>query len=134
MHMRHRAAILVTTLLAFGISGSFDARASKCPSEAGLRSKKGTEKTNIVFHNATSGEVELYWINYHGRRESYGSIAPGKTQSLNTYSTHPWVVTDHQGKCLNVYFADAAKHEVTLGESPTPEQSQPGPKGPSSDK
>jgi hypothetical protein len=115
--MRHRAAILVTALLAFGISGSFDARlswASKCPSEAGLRSQKGTKKTNIVFHNATSRTVHLYWINYGGRRESYGSIAPGQTHSQPTYSTHPWVVTDHRGKCLNVYFADAANNAVTI--------------------
>jgi hypothetical protein len=115
--MRHRTAILVTTLLAFGILGSFEARlswASKCPSEVGLRSQKGTQKTNIVFHNATSGTVHLYWINYRGKRESYGSIAPGQTHSQRTYGTHPWVVTDDRGKCLNVYFADAANNAVTI--------------------
>jgi hypothetical protein len=81
---------------------------------AGLRSQKDTKRTNIIFHNATSKAVHLYWINYRGRRESYGSIAPGQTHSQPTYRTHPWLVTDHRGKCLNVYFADVANNAVTI--------------------
>jgi hypothetical protein len=115
--MTHRNAILVVTSLTFGILGSFDARlslASKCPSEAGLRSQKGTQKTKIVFHNATSGTVHLYWIDYGGKRQSYGSVAPAQTHRQPTYATHPWVVTDQRGRCLNVYFADAANNAVTI--------------------
>ena len=86
-----------------------------CPSEATLRSVASTQHTSISFLNGRSGVVNVFWIDYDGRRYFYHSLEPGESQSFDTYATHPWVVTDASGNCIGVYFADVGKNHVAIG-------------------
>lgn len=111
------AAILLALVTSVSFGGYAASAQSRCPSEAGLRSKQGNEdeKTQIIFRNERAEAIRVYWINYSGHRELYGSIDPGETHTQPTFATHPWVVTDDQDNCLNVYFADKGNNTVTIG-------------------
>jgi hypothetical protein len=86
-----------------------------CPSEATLRSVASTQHTNISFLNRRPGIVNVFWIDYDGRRHFYHSLASGESQSFDTYATHPWVVTDASGNCIGVYFAEVGENHIAIG-------------------
>jgi hypothetical protein len=88
--------------------------ASTCPSEATLRSQNSARHTNITFLNRRSGVINVFWINYQGRRQFFSLMMPGEKKSFGTSATHPWVVTDAGGNCLGVHFADVGKETVTI--------------------
>ena len=79
-----------------------------------LRSQSSKQKTQIVFANGRSGVINVFWINYEGRRQFYASLTEGEKRSFDTFATHPWVVTDASGNCLGVHFADAGSDTVTI--------------------
>ena len=62
-----------------------------------LHSVNANTSTNVTFINTRPKKVTLYWIDYDGKRVSYGEIDPaGGTQEQQTYVTHPWVVVDSE--------------------------------------
>jgi von Hippel-Lindau disease tumor supressor len=107
------AALLVAGAVPCG-SVVASSAASTCPSEAALRSQNSARKTRIVFLNARHGVINVFWINYQGRRQFFRSLAPGEKWSYDTFATHPWVVTDAGGGCLGVHFADAGADAITI--------------------
>ncbi len=92
--------------------------ASGCEQEPSLKSLKSDTATAIKFTNPTNQPVNVYWLNYEGKRDQRGYflfapypsgqpetvvLAPGKFVSRNTFLTHPFVITDAGGKCLGIY-------------------------------
>jgi len=67
-----------------------------------------------VFHNKRSSAVQVHWINYQGRRELFEKVAPGRQEVVDTYVTHPWVVTDETGRCLGFYMPERARRRVEI--------------------
>ena len=43
----------------------------------------------------TSRTVDIYWLNFAGERERYGTLEPGGSYDQPTWITHPWVAVDH---------------------------------------
>lgn len=110
-----RVAMLIAALaISLSCSVHPSLAESACASEATLRSVAGTKPTEITFRNERPGVVNIFWIDYDGRRHFYRSLERGETQSLNTYATHPWVATDANGNCLGVYIADVGANNVTI--------------------
>lgn len=59
-------------------------------------------------------ELTLFWLNFQGKRVSYGDVAAGATKDQGTYLTHPWVVADRAGQCLLLFLVtDPVK--ITVG-------------------
>ncbi|MEM8977312.1 MAG: lysozyme inhibitor LprI family protein [Pseudomonadota bacterium] len=94
---------------------------TRCRGEGMMRSVHGKVKTSIVIRNrATSEEdvIKVYWLDYQGRRKSYGNVYRGDTKRISTYMTHPWVIVSKVpggGEiCHGVYMADSAKRVVTV--------------------
>jgi hypothetical protein len=86
-----------------------------CASERSLRSStKNRTKTRIAFANRTASKVQLYWLDYAGKRKSYGPIGRGGTVNQQTYTKDAWVVTDSDGACLGVYVAAAAPADAVV--------------------
>ncbi|MBS1806563.1 MAG: hypothetical protein JST84_00045 [Acidobacteria bacterium] len=44
------------------------------------------------------------WLDYEGKRQKYYELAPNTQYIRQTYSTHPWVVTTRQGRCIRTLF------------------------------
>ena len=66
------------------------------------RSEKGTKPATVeVVNKAKTQAVSLYWIDYKGNRVFYAKVQPGARMKQQTYRTHPWIITNHKGRCLD---------------------------------
>mmetsp|Transcript_44629 Transcript_44629/g.50029 ORF Transcript_44629/g.50029 Transcript_44629/m.50029 type:complete len:113 (-) Transcript_44629:636-974(-) len=54
------------------------------------RSIEAETENFVTFVNETDSPVTLYWLDYKGRRKTYGIIAPGEIHEQYTFLTHPW--------------------------------------------
>jgi hypothetical protein len=90
------------------------AQAQSCAFEASLRSLNSAQATQITFINETSEIVALYWLNFHGRRVSYGVMSPGQSLPMNTFATHPWILTDGGGTCFMIVVNDRGRRTLRI--------------------
>ena len=90
-----------------------DARAS-CAREAGLKSMPSTNKTSITFLNGYGAPVNVYWLDFTGKRKLYLTLQNGESRDQITFLTHPWVVTDAAGQCLGLYVATPQPQQVDV--------------------
>lgn len=74
-------------------------------SESSLRSLASEVPTKLKFVNKTSEAVDIFWLDFEGRRQRYGSIEPGEIFVQPTYATHPWVLADKKGSALAIFVA-----------------------------
>jgi len=66
------------------------------------RSEKGTKTATVeVVNKAKTQAVDLYWIDYKGKRVFYAKVKPGARMKQQTYRSHPWIITNQQGRCLD---------------------------------
>ncbi len=79
------------------------AAGQQCPEEKSLKSTDSKLETTLNFVNTTKGGLRIYWINYEGKREFYSAVAAGKSFSVDTFPTHPWVATNADEDCLGAY-------------------------------
>ena len=56
----------------------------------------------------------LYWLNYQGRRIYYSSIAPGREVEQSTFATHPWLITNRHGECVEIFVPTGRSGHVAL--------------------
>lgn len=73
-----------------------------CKYERDLKSLSDTVSANLVFRNTRPRDISLFWLNYEGRRIFYRTVRNGAQYALTTYISHPWVVVDEQGRCLEL--------------------------------
>ena len=107
-------AVAIALLLAQETAKAQGRLAAECPTERTLRSLSDTERTRISFRNEGLGRIYVFWIDYEGQRQLYRTLAPGQSQTFQTFATHPWVVTDASGSCLGVSFADVGTFSVRV--------------------
>lgn len=75
--------------------------------EAKHKSGKDSKSTAIHFVNRTGMTLTLYWLDYDGKRQSYGTISPGEQHDQNTFVSHVWLLTDAEGKGIALFVAGA---------------------------
>ncbi len=68
-----------------------------------LRSVGAPAATTIEFTNAGIFGIKVFWLDYNGTPQPYLDLAPGQTQGIGTFTTHPWLVTNDFGTPLGVY-------------------------------
>jgi hypothetical protein len=74
-----------------------------CSEEANLWSTASGTVTEVTWINI-SGEVrKLFWLNYQGTREAYETLQPDGEASHDTEPTHPWVITDADENCVQIF-------------------------------
>jgi von Hippel-Lindau disease tumor supressor len=89
--------------LAFSVPAYAVASQPKCKGEGKLRSKNSKVATEVIFANRTARNVEVYWLDFKGRRVFYMKLTPGASYTQQTYVTHPWIVVSSDGKCYGPY-------------------------------
>jgi dipeptidyl-peptidase 4 len=80
-------------------------------------SRTGGEETALTFINRTKAEVEIFWLDEDGKRQSYGKIKPGDKLLQHTYAGHVWLAADPQGKTLGVYLAEDQPASAVIDEN-----------------
>ncbi|MGE5262757.1 MAG: TIR domain-containing protein [Acidobacteriota bacterium] len=85
-------------------SSSADLQPMECSKESSLRSLESKTATTIQIVNATTRTLQVHWIDYAGKRQLWNSnLAASGTVTQQTFVTHPWLVTDSEGRCLAVF-------------------------------
>lgn len=81
-----------------------------CSGEGRIKSSQGAS-IYIDFVNQRSANISTYWLNGSGIREGYnavggrngGPITASGHFNQQTFTTHPWLVTDNTGTCVAIY-------------------------------
>lgn len=68
------------------------AGASRCELEGSVRSLESITPMRFGVRNNTGITLELFWLNYNGQRQSYGTVAPGASWEITSYVSHPWLI------------------------------------------
>ena len=67
-----------------------------------LKSVESRVRSQVSFKNLTDNHARLYWIDFGGKRRSYGLIRPMKYSEvgleMDTFVSHPWVAFDHESE------------------------------------
>ena len=85
-----------------------------CSEEEDMSSVQGTTSTVLQIRNGSGAVRDLYWLDYNGRRVFYSRLAPGQDVTQQTYATHPWVVTDSNGRCVSIFIATPREGWIDL--------------------
>jgi len=72
-----------------------------CPPPGSIRSKESNRKAVVHFANSTGRTMDVVWIDFDGKRKTYRTLKNGEDYKQQTFVTHPWILVDKQGRCLN---------------------------------
>ena len=84
------------------------------PATDGLRSVDSRTPAVLVLVNGSGGPMTVEWVDYRGARVPYGEVLDGGRIVLNTFVTHPWVVSDAAGGTLGVALPRAPESTVVV--------------------
>ncbi len=56
--------------------------------------------SELIIENATSGEIEMFWVPAGGKPTSYGKLAAGQSATQSTYTGHVWLMKTAAGEPL----------------------------------
>jgi von Hippel-Lindau disease tumor supressor len=87
---------------------------ASCRKEGTLRSADNHHRVTITIKNNQGSTLDLYWIDYAGARQSYGTLESGQSVTQSTFLTHPWIVADHSGKCLKLFVPHGQTTEFAI--------------------
>ncbi len=113
---------------AFGNGWSFNAADSKVvpddtppavtplmPPDAAMRgTRRNGAATSLTIENARDQEIEVFWVQNGGKRQSYGKVPAGKSTTLGTYDGHVWLFIAANGEALGGITATAAPSVARL--------------------
>jgi dipeptidyl aminopeptidase/acylaminoacyl peptidase len=108
---------------------SYEVRESKSPAKpatksaaarpsTATRSARTGEEIFVTFVNRTQGEVELFWLNTDGGRQSYAKLASGAEHRQHTFAGHVWLAVDAQGNEVTRVEAAADMPRVEITRAP----------------
>jgi len=81
---------------------------------ADKRSIESKRNTTLRFKNFSKEIRKIYWLDYEGEKVHYKTLYPDESYFQNTFMTHPWLVTDNQGRELGVYYPKNSISDVIL--------------------
>jgi dipeptidyl aminopeptidase/acylaminoacyl peptidase len=97
------------------------ADAAKLPFDREVRPSRRTgPESEITFVNTFDFDVELFWLDPEGNRQSYGLLKRGQERAQHTFAGHVWLVARPGGSTLAVFEAtDAPGRAVIEDREPT---------------
>ena len=85
-----------------------------CRNRGNLSSQMSTEATKLTFLNRSGATRNIVWLDFHSKAKSYGHLKNGEQIELDTFLTHPWMVTDSAGACLQIVMPASGGRVVEL--------------------
>lgn len=124
------AGLVAASLLA---AGGATAQERACSEFGRIRSLNSNLPTKITFVNNADTARGIIWINFEGGTKDYATLNPGQSITLDTFLTHPWMVTTGPGDCLRIVMPRAGGSRIVLADArprPAPgEEGSPGNRG-----
>ncbi len=96
------------------VPSSARASSMSCSQVRGLRSLHSREPTKVTFVNQSGMYRGLNWIDLQGNVKSFGGMNSGETKTVDTFRTHPWMISTGPGDCIQVIMPAAEPSTVLL--------------------
>ena len=120
MHTRFTCRTLLHGAVLLLISSTVAMSAdNSCKGLFKVRSQNSSTPTTITFVNKAKTDRAILWLDFNGRPKSYADLSPGKSITLDTYLTHPWMVATGPGDCLQIVMPTPGGSSVQLTEQST---------------
>jgi dipeptidyl-peptidase 4 len=82
--------------------------------------RRNGPESELTFVNKLSAEVELFWLDSEGNRQSYGRVKAGAERVMHTFGGHVWLAARPGGGTLAVFeAADSPARAVIEDREPT---------------
>ena len=91
-----------------------------CTKLGSIRSKYSNRPTKITFVNNSGAYRGILWIDFKGQPKDYANLQAGQQITLDTFQSHPWMVTDGPGNCLQMALPRSGPSLVAIGEAAAP--------------
>lgn len=86
-----------------------------CSRQGKIRSKNSDTAAKIIFKNTSGAYRSIMWLDFEGRPKTYANLNAGEEVTLETFLTHPWMVTDGPGNCIEIALPRSGTSVVALG-------------------
>ena len=77
-------------------------------------SMNGNQPQQITLANMTDGYRGVLWIGYNGDFVDIGGLNAGESITIDSYVTHPFMITDGPGNCLEVMVTTAGQSTFAI--------------------
>lgn len=78
-------------------------KAQSAALEPYVRSAGSRTTTSVHFMNASSATIQVYWLDFEGKRKLFSTLTPGQAYLQSTLTSHAWLITDAAGRGLGIY-------------------------------
>lgn len=89
-----------------------------CSQRTVMRSEHSREPTKITFVNRSGMYRGILWFDFKGQLKDYGGLNSGEQLTLDTFRTHPWMISTGPGDCLQIFLPAAEPAVVELVRQP----------------
>jgi VHL beta domain len=86
-----------------------------CSDRSNMRSAKYQIPSKITFVHYSGARRDIYWIDYAGRHHNFITLKAGQQATVDTFLTHPWMVTDASGNCIEILLPRPIPASVSFG-------------------
>jgi hypothetical protein len=97
-----------------GSANTTSAAADSCAALDGVISKNGGKTVAVEFVNRTDEYRVLLWIDFDGTPVEYTQLEAGQSYQVETSSTHPWMVTDGPGNCIEKFMPKPGQSQILI--------------------
>lgn len=110
-------------LLAAWPAAMAEAADPSCRQQGRARSKVSDQPAKMTFINSSSTFRSVIWLDFKGREKTYAGLNPGQRITIDSFVTHPWLITTGPGDCLRIVYPRPGRqvvHLVDPGKRPNP--------------
>ncbi len=91
------------------------AAAPSCQTRSTLKSIESSTPATITFINTSGMYRSILWIDFNGQPKDYANLNSGDQVTQQTFLTHPWMITDGPGNCIEIVMPKPGSSVVQLG-------------------
>jgi chemotaxis protein histidine kinase CheA len=88
-----------------------------CREQQKVRSRRSKKAAAVTFKNRSGSHRAILWIDFKGIIKDYAALNSGEDFKVDTYVSHPWLITDGPGNCIHIFMPGSGPSEVVLGPS-----------------
>lgn len=85
-----------------------------CNERAGLKSTQSTDPVRLTFVNVSGMQRAILWLDETGQPREKAAIDDGQSARIDTFVTHPFMITDGPGNCIEIFTPGRGNATVKL--------------------
>jgi hypothetical protein len=85
-----------------------------CSQEQTLKSLPRTAPIQLLLYNGSGADIRAFELDFEGKRSRYVMIGDDRSAPILTYISHPWVVTDTSGQCVEIIMPGQNTRYLTI--------------------